>query len=340
MLTKEQIQAAIAAVIDPTNGKSLADNEAIRQIDYDSDANKCTLLIAMANDKDQDAKNKMQLQLMKALKIDLGIGGVKIEYVRLGHRSVQETPILDANSTIKFLAIASGKGGVGKSTVTANLALALSRLGRKVGLIDADVYGSSIAQIMEISERPKQVGNLVDPVLHEGIEVIATSMLQAENAPLMWRGPMLGKILTHFLTEVNWAKDTEYILFDLPPGTGDVALDIQTKIPQARQLIVTTPHPSAAHVAVRAGKMAQSLKHPIIGVVENMSYLDYNNEQLFVFGTGGGEQVAYELGTQLLVQIPIAQPSNERYSSLYLAEDPMSGHYDKLAKLVMLSFEQ
>jgi len=128
-------------------------------------------------------------------------------------------------------------------------------------------------------------------------------------------------------------------LFDLPPGTGDIALDIQTKIPQARQLIVTTPHPSAAHVAVRAGKMAQNLKHPIIGVVENMSYLEVNNEKLPVFGQGGGEQVAYELGTDLLVQIPISQPSNERYSSLYLADDPMSAHYDKLAKLVILAFD-
>lgn len=338
-MTKEQIQSAIESILDPTNGKSLKENEAIRQIDYDADANKLQLLIAMANDKDQDAKNKMQLQMMKALKIDLGIAGVKIEYARLGQRSVKETPILDANSPIKFLAIASGKGGVGKSTVTANLALALTRMGKKVGLIDADVYGSSIAQIMEITDRPKQVGNLVDPVHHEGIEVIATSMLQAENAPLMWRGPMLGKILTHFLTEVNWANDTEYILFDLPPGTGDVALDIQTKIPQARQLIVTTPHPSAAHVAVRAGKMAQSLKHPVIGVVENMSYLDMNNEKLPVFGSGGGEQVAYELGTDLLVQIPIAQPSNDRYTSLFLSDDPMSGHYDKLAKLVILAFD-
>ena len=338
-MTKEQIQSAIESIMDPSNGKTLKENDAIRQIDFDADANKLQLLIAMGNDKDQDAKNKMQLQMMKALKIDLGIAGVKIEYAKLGQRSVKETPILDVNSPIKFLAIASGKGGVGKSTVTANLALALTRLGKKVGLIDADVYGSSIAQIMEITDRPKQVGTLVDPVHHEGIEVIATSMLQAENAPLMWRGPMLGKILTHFLTEVNWASDTEYILFDLPPGTGDIALDIQTKIPQARQLIVTTPHPSAAHVAVRAGKMAQNLKHPIIGVVENMSYLEVNNEKLPVFGQGGGEQVAYELGTDLLVQIPISQPSNERYSSLYLADDPMSAHYDKLAKLVILAFD-
>jgi ATP-binding protein involved in chromosome partitioning len=138
-MTKEQIQSAIESIVDPTNGKSLKDNDAIRQIDYDVEANKLQLLIAMGNDKDQDAKNKMQLQMMKALKIDLGIAGVKIEYARLGQRSVKETPILDANSPIKFLAIASGKGGVGKSTVTANLALALTRMGKKVGLIDADM---------------------------------------------------------------------------------------------------------------------------------------------------------------------------------------------------------
>jgi ATP-binding protein involved in chromosome partitioning len=340
MITKEIIEEKIAQIIDPTSSKTLAENDAIRQIDYDEATNKAYLLIAMTNEKDQDAINKMQLQIMKALKIDLGIGGVKIEYVKQGRRSVQETPILDSNSSIKFVAIASGKGGVGKSTVTANLALALTRLGKKVGLIDADIYGSSIVQIMEIEDRPKQVGNLVDPVIHENVQVIATSMLQNENAPLMWRGPMLGKILTHFLTEVNWSQDTEYILFDLPPGTGDVALDIQTKIPQARQIIVTTPHPSAAHVAVRAGKMAQNLKHPIIGVVENMSYLDHAGEKVHVFGEGGGEQVAYELGTELLIQLPIAQPNNGQYSSLFTDKDEISWIYDKLAKFVILSYEQ
>lgn len=339
MLTDQQIKSTLEALVDPTNGKTLKENEGVRKIDYNSEENKVTLIIALADDKDPK-KDDFQYELMKKLKIDLKIAGVKVEYTKLNTRAAGETNILGANSNVKFLAVASGKGGVGKSTITANLALALTRLGRKVGLIDADIYGSSINQIMEIEKLPVQRGNLISPVEVEGIEVITTAMLMRDNKPLMWRGPMLQKILVHFLNDVDWAADLDYILFDLPPGTGDVALDIQQFIPHARQVLVTTPHPSASHVAVRAGKMAQELKHPIIGVIENMSYIEINDEKHRVFGKGGGAKVAMELETTLLAQLPLAQPENGMYHSLFLQDDSLADAYDNVATLIIDDFEQ
>lgn len=337
MITEKQITTALNELVDPTNGKTLKDNSAVRKVEYDNANNKVNLIIALADDK-SPKKDEFQFNLMKKMKMDLKIGGVKIEYTRLDTRTQAETNILGENSKVKFLAVASGKGGVGKSTITANLAIALTRLGKKVGLIDADVYGSSINQIMEIDELPIQKGNLISPVVKEGIEVITTSMLIEGNKPLMWRGPMLQKLLKHFLNDVDWSPELEYIILDLPPGTGDVAMDIQALIPQTKQLLVTTPHPSASHVAVRAGIMAKTLKHPIVGVVENMSFIEIDGNKHRVFGKGGGATVAYELETELLATLPLAQPENGKYHSLYLENDKLSETFDSLAKDVVKAF--
>lgn len=337
MITEKQIQEALEILVDPSNGKTLKENNGVRKVEYNSDTNKVNLVIGLADDK-TPKRDDFQYEIMKALKIGLGVGGVKVEYVKSNTRSAQETDILGANSDVKFLAVASGKGGVGKSTITANLAMALTRLGKKVGLIDADIYGSSINQVMEIDELPTQKGELITPVIKENIEVITTAMLVQGNKPLMWRGPMLQKLLKHFLNDVDWSKELEYILIDLPPGTGDVAIDIQQLIPQARQLLVTTPHPSASHVAVRAGIMAKELNHPLLGVVENMSYIDIDGTKHRVFGKGGGAKVAYELETELLATLPLTQPDNGKYHSLFLETDPLSKEYDSLAKEIVRVF--
>ncbi len=333
----DKIRQILEQMIDPSNGKTLKENGGVRKIDFDAEANKVNVVIGLSDDK-MPQLDEFQYAIMKELKIGLGIGGVKIEYVKLNTRSSQETDILGENSQVKFLAVSSGKGGVGKSTVTANLAMALTRLGKKVGLIDADIYGSSINQVMEITELPTQVGELISPVVQEDIEVITTSMLIQGNKPLIWRGPMLQKLLKHFLHDVDWNKDIEYILIDLPPGTGDVALDIAQLIPQSRQLLITTPHPSAAHVAVRAGLMAKQLNHTLLGVVENMSYLDVEGTKHRVFGKGGGAQVAYELETELLATLPLTQPDNGKYHSLFVESDPLSKEFDDLAKEIIRIF--
>ncbi len=337
MITEKLIRTALNSLIDPSNGKTLEANNAIRIVEYNAETNKVNLVIALADDR-TPKKDEFQFEIMKKMKVEMKIGGVKIEYTRLDTRTQSETFILAPESNVKFLAVASGKGGVGKSTIAANLAIALTRLGKKVGLIDADIYGSSINQIMEIDELPVQIGNLISPVVKEGIEVITTAMLIEGNKPLMWRGPMLQKLLKHFLNDVDWSKELEYIIIDLPPGTGDVAMDIQALIPQTKQLLVTTPHPSASHVAVRAGIMAQKLNHPIIGVVENMSFIEIDGKKHRVFGKGGGAKVAYELDTELLATLPLTQPENGTYHSLYLQDDLLSKEFDKLAEVVIESF--
>ena len=337
MATEKQIIEVLEQLIDPSSEKTLKEIGGVRLVEYNESENKVNLVIGL-EDPRTPKLDDFQYEIMKKLKIDMAIAGVKLEFVNIRTRSSQETDILGQQSEVKFLAIASGKGGVGKSTITANLAMALTRLGKRVGLIDADIYGSSINQVMEIDELPTQKGELITPVIKENIEVITTAMLIQGNKPLMWRGPMLQKLLRHFLHDVDWSKDLEYILIDLPPGTGDVAMDIQALIPQTKQLLVTTPHPSASHVAVRAGIMAKELKHPILGVVENMSYIEIEGEKHRVFGKGGGAQVAYELETDLLATLPLTQPENGKYHSLFLEEDSLSKEYDSLAKEIIRQF--
>lgn len=227
------------------------------------------------------------------------------------HATDLSSSLLDPNSNCKFIAIASGKGGVGKSTVTVNLATALARSGKKVGIIDADIYGFSVPDMMGIEERPEVVNEQVVPVERFGVKVISMGFFVEDNSPIVWRGPMLGKMLRNFFQEIQWGE-LDYMLLDLPPGTGDVALDIHQMIPQSKEIIVTTPHATAAFVAARAGAMAIKTEHEIIGVVENMSYFEskVTKEKEYVFGKGGGARLAETLNCELLAQIPLGVPDN------------------------------
>jgi len=242
---------------------------------------------------------------------------------------------------VTFIAVASGKGGVGKSTVTVNLAVALARNGRKVGVIDADIYGFSVPDMMGIEERPQLVNDRVRPVERFGVQVMSMGFFVEDNAPVIWRGPMLGKMLRNFFAEVEWG-DLDFVLIDLPPGTGDVALDVHQMIPQSKEIIVTTPHATAAFVAARAGAMAVRTNHDIIGVVENMAYYECPScgQKQYVFGRGGGAKLAEELHTELLAQIPLGAPDNHPsepdYSpSVYKADTPIGRMYDEMAKAVI-----
>jgi ATP-binding protein involved in chromosome partitioning len=232
------------------------------------------------------------------------------------HQHAAPSPAVPSNllgpeSQVKFIAIASGKGGVGKSTVTVNLAVALARQGKRVGIMDADIYGFSIPDMMGIEERPQLVDERIIPVERHGVKVISMGFFVEDNAPIIWRGPMLGKMLKNFFNEVNWGE-LDYMLLDLPPGTGDIALDVHQMIPQSKEIIVTTPHATAAFVAARAGAMAVHTNHEILGVVENMSYYECSKcgNRDYVFGRGGGGKLAEELHTKLLAQIPLGAPDN------------------------------
>lgn len=247
-------------------------------------------------------------------------------------QQAQLPPLLQEGGPRHFLAVASGKGGVGKSTVTANLAVALARQGVRVALIDADIYGFSIPAIFGVQERkPTMIDELIIPVEANGVKLISMQFFVPKDTPVVWRGPMLGKMLRNFFAQVVWG-DVDVVLLDLPPGTGDMALDIHTLLPNSKQLIVTTPQSAASEVAVRAGLMGVRTNHEVIGVVENMAYYQCEacGEPAYIFGRGGGERVAKQLNTDLLAEIPIANLS-EQTSGVFDANSIQGVQFDKLA---------
>lgn len=211
-----------------------------------------------------------------------------------------------AESRTTVIAIASGKGGVGKSSITANLAIALARRGHSVGLLDADVYGYSIPRMMGIHRPAVMVDDLMIPVEAHGVRLMSIGFLTEEDSPVIWRGPMLHKALTSFVTDVFW-DDPDYLLVDLPPGTGDVSLTIAQLLPAAAMVIVTTPQITAQRVARRAASMATRVNLPVIGVIENMSWFiaPDTGARYEVFSGGGGASLAAEIGVPLIGQIPL-----------------------------------
>lgn len=211
-----------------------------------------------------------------------------------------------ADSRTRVIAIASGKGGVGKSSITANLAIALARRGHSVGLLDADVYGYSIPRMMGVHRPAVMVDDLMIPVEAHGVRLMSIGFLTEEDSPVIWRGPMLHKALTSFVTDVYW-DEPDFLLVDLPPGTGDVSLTIAQLLPTAAMVIVTTPQLTAQRVARRAASMAMRVNLPVIGVIENMSWFvaPDTGARYEVFSGGGGGVLAAEIGVPLLGQIPL-----------------------------------
>ncbi len=330
----DEIKQLLGTIEDPSLNKTLAETNGIKFVSIDDEKNTVNLVIAL--DKvDDKTKQAVTRKLAKVIKLDLGYKGLKVDFQLLK----LEGSILNKEKKIKYIGIASGKGGVGKSTVAANLALALTRLGKKVGLIDADIYGSSIPTLfdMEIMLPKANKEEKIIPFEKKGIEIISTEFFLKDDKPLMWRGPMLGKMLNHFFYDIAWSDDIEYMIIDLPPGTGDVAMDIQKLIPESKMLIVTTPHATASHIAVKAGFAAKELNHELLGVVENMSFFKHNDERLNIFGEGGGKTVADRLKTDLIAQIPIGQPGSGHHS-LYDMHEEIGINYlglaNKLMKLV------
>jgi ATP-binding protein involved in chromosome partitioning len=229
-----------------------------------------------------------------------------------GGQADREIPFARPDSLTQVIAIASGKGGVGKSSVTVNIAAVLARLGRTVGVLDADIYGHSVPAMLGVADaRPTSVEDMIMPVPTNGLKVISIGMLKPRRDQVVaWRGPILDRALTQLLADVYWG-DLDYLLLDLPPGTGDVAISLGQKLPNAEVLVVTTPQVAAAEVAERAGTMAAMLNQRVIGVVENMSYLNVTcphcgrEHRTDVFGTGGGANTAAALSTRLGYAVPL-----------------------------------
>ncbi len=345
LLTEAKVVQLLKDLHDPFLHRTFEETNAIQEISIKEEKNHVSVKVALAK---TGTAEQMQLQstIVNLLK-EAGAATVGLRFMELPQEVVarfgveapkEEETLLSSNKTT-FLAIASGKGGVGKSTVSVNLAVSLARLGKKVGLIDADIYGFSVPDMMGITKRPVVRGEKIIPVERFGVQVISMGFFVEDNSPVIWRGPMLGKMLNSFFNEVEWG-DLDYLLLDLPPGTGDVALDVHSMLPSCKELIVTTPHPTAAFVAARAGAMAIKTDHEVIGVIENMAYFESKKtgEKEYVFGKGGGDKLAEELQAPLLGQLPLQQPDwndDDFAPSIYQQDHDLGKIYLSIASKVV-----
>ena len=314
-VTKEQVIEALRGVMDPELHRSIVELNMVRDVIIRDGAVQVDALLTISGCPLRETIIESIKSKVEALP---GVGTVD---VRLGVMSQEQrqaliaqlrpgpqkqSPLLSPTSTTRVLVVASGKGGVGKSTVTTNLAIALARHGRRVGVADADVYGFSIPQMLGVRGKPTIIDQMIIPLERDGVRVISMGFMVDENEAVIWRGPMLHKAVTTFLGEVYWG-DTQDLLIDLPPGTGDVSLTIAQTLPRAEMLIVTTPQTAAAGVAYRAGRMAEKVNMPVVGIVENMAYYQSvpGAEPDYIFGRGGGQRLAEMIGAPLLGQIPL-----------------------------------
>lgn len=319
MPTREQVLEALKDVQDPELHKSLVELNMIRDVVVDGSKVSLTVVLTIPGCPLKNEIQRMVEERLLALdgvtEVNVTMGAMTPEEraALFGGNKLQSTPILSPDSPTQIIGVASGKGGVGKSTVTVNLAAAVRRLGYSVGVIDADVYGFSVPRMLGLTGNPTAIDGKIMPMPNPyGLKVISMGNFVDNNRPVIWRGPMLGKVLQQFLTDVLWG-DLDYLFLDLPPGTGDVALDVARMLPRSNMLIVTTPQVVAAGVASRAAHMAQKSNQRILGVVENMSTFVCPDcgKATSIFGEGGGKNLADELGTELLAQIPLTLPLRE-----------------------------
>ncbi|WP_155592369.1 Mrp/NBP35 family ATP-binding protein [Lysinibacillus cavernae] len=343
MLVKEDIVNALKQVEDPELHQSIVDLNMVRNIQVNGTHISLDIILTIPG---CPLKAKIQqdveeaLQAIGASKVAINFGAMTDQERRALTTSLQAKNVTEQgmpnmlllNSGVQFIAVTSGKGGVGKSTVTINLAVALARLGKRVGILDADIYGFSIPAMMKIDQKPTMLDQTAIPVESHGVKMMSMGFFTNDNQPVMWRGPMLNKWIRNFLVNTLWGE-LDYLLIDLPPGTGDVAIDMAAMIPQAQEIIVTTPHLAASHVASRAGLMAQHTKHSILGVVENMAYFEGpDGQKNYLFGQGGAEQLADLLQTNVIAHIPFAQPEENTGSSVYDEESIIGEVFTHLAE--------
>ncbi|BAC12152.1 Mrp/NBP35 family ATP-binding protein [Oceanobacillus iheyensis] len=352
MLTKERVVELLSSVQDPFLHITLEETGGINSVTIKEDKKHVSVKIGISKTNTAE-QMELQQEIVGILKRE-GANTVGLRFEALPDEVIQkyqpaaekakEASLMGGSSNTKFIAVASGKGGVGKSTVTVNLAVSLMRLGKKVGIIDADIYGFSVPDMMGVEKRPVVRGEKIIPVERFGVKVISMGFFVEDNSPIIWRGPMLGKMINSFFSEVEWGE-LDYLLLDLPPGTGDIAMDVHELLPTCKEVIVTTPHPTAAFVAARAGQMALKTDHEILGVVENMAYFESKTtgEKEYVFGKGGGKKLADVLKTKVLGQLPLQQPYEEEdvfAPSVYQEDHPIGKEYHKIAAKVIAKMEE
>lgn len=222
----------------------------------------------------------------------------------MGPQPPGEMPKLPIPGVQNIIAVGSGKGGVGKTTVAVNLAISLAKLGHKTGLLDADVYGPNVPLMMGLRAQPHAIGQRIQPLEAYGVRLMSMGFLNPGDKPLIWRGPMLNSVIQQFLRNVDWGE-LDYLIIDLPPGTGDVQLTLIQTTPLTGALVVTTPSDVSLEDARKAVLMFQQVREEVLGIVENMSYLEHKGEKLYVFGQGGGAKTAQMMSVPLLAEIPL-----------------------------------
>lgn len=325
-LANEQVFAALAAVIDPELRLPITELGMVGEIKISKDAVSAEIKLTVVG---CPAAERIKADAEQALSgVAAGLASsVELTVMTQAERDALKerlragraprTNPFDSESLTRIFLIGSGKGGVGKSSVTANLAVALAGAGHRVGLIDADIFGFSIPGQLGIADKPTRLDDMILPPVAHGVKVISIGMFLDDNKPVAWRGPMLHRAIAQFLTDVFWG-DLDFLLVDLPPGTGDVAISLGQLLPTAKTVVVTTPQQAAAEVAERSGTVGLQTGQSVFGVIENMSWLiDSAGQKIELFGSGGGQAVADRLAAasgspvEVLGQIPLSIPLRE-----------------------------
>lgn len=314
--TPDQIRDALATVDDPEIRRPITELGMVQSAEVDAAGIvHVVLLLTVAGCPMKDTLRRSVTEALAPLEgvngVDLELGVMSDEQRQAlrdqlrGGQAEREIPFAKPGSMTRVYCVASGKGGVGKSSVTVNLAAALARQGLKVGVVDADIYGFSVPRMLGVEQQPTQVDDMILPPVAHDVKVISVGMFVAGNQPVVWRGPMLHRALQQFLADVFWG-DLDVLLLDLPPGTGDVAISVAQLVPGSEILVVTTPQQAAAEVAERAGSIAVQTHQRVVGVIENMSWLEQpDGSRLELFGSGGGQAVAESLTRLVGAPVPL-----------------------------------
>ncbi len=336
-LTEQQAMDALQPVLDPELHMSIVDLDMVRSVAVDGGRVSVTVALTVAG---CPMRTEITQRVTDALQPLAGVDSVDVELTvmteaelgavrdkmraqqggeaaagngqaRLGHEEGKTNQFMTPGSRTRVLGISSGKGGVGKSSVSVNLAIALAKAGHTVGILDADVYGFSVPKMLGISQDPVVIDDMIVPPVAFGVSCISIGFFVGEDQPVMWRGPMLHKALEQFLVDVYWG-DLDFLVIDMPPGTGDVALSMATYLPRSEMYVVTTPQLAAQRVAQRTAYMAKKVNLPLRGVIENMSWFTGDDGKRYqLFGAGGGATLAADLGVPLLCQVPLVPALRE-----------------------------
>ncbi|HEX6596806.1 MAG TPA: Mrp/NBP35 family ATP-binding protein [Acidimicrobiales bacterium] len=341
MPTRDQVIEALRPVQDPELHRSIVDLDMVRDVQIDNGTVAVTVALTVAGcPLRAEIESRVQgavgpLEGVERVQVDLtvmtdeqraavrdklqggghagsaGQAGAHAGHAHAGEAGGAPLPFADPSSKTRVLGLSSGKGGVGKSSVTVNLAIALTKLGHEVGILDADVYGFSVPKMLGIVQEPVVIDQMIVPPVGHGVKLISTGFFVPDEQPVIWRGPMLHKALEQFLTDVLWGEP-DFLLVDMPPGTGDVALSMAQFMPRSEVLVVTTPQPAAQRVAQRSAHAARKVNLSVRGVIENMSWFTGDDGKRYeIFGSGGGQLLAEQLGVPLLGRVPLVTALRE-----------------------------